>query len=254
MKVLAVGDVCGQPGIEILSKRLGSLRKETGADLVIVNGENACLRGISPSYAERIFDAGADIITLGNHTYDNRQICDYLDEHRYIIRPMNMPAQRPGVGYVLIDCLGKRVCVINLIGRVNMDYNVGSPFAASDEALASIDADLFIVDFHAEASSEKQAMGYHLDGRASVMFGTHTHVPTADEHVYPGGLGFISDIGMTGGIDSIIGVKAEQSLGMFRGELPPRFEASDRNVRIQGALFELGADGKCIGVSRINTD
>ena len=254
MIVLAIGDVVGDPGMDMLCRRLRQLKKQVGADLTIVNGENATPvgKGITPALAEEIFDAGADVITLGNHTYGNRQICDYLDEQPNILRPLNYPPQQPGQGYVVTECRGKRVCVCNLQGRVGMDYIPSDPFAMAEKLLKTADADLFLVDFHAEATSEKQAMGWHLNGRAAAVWGTHTHVPTADGRVLPGGTGYITDIGMTGGIDSVIGVRWEQSLAMFRGHLGERFKPSDKNCRIQGAVFKIDDQtGKCLSVERV---
>ena len=254
MIVLAIGDVVGDPGMDVLCRRLRQLKKQVGADLTIVNGENATPvgKGITPALAEEIFDAGADVITLGNHTYGNRQICDYLDEQPNILRPLNYPPQQPGQGYVVTECRGKRVCVCNLQGRVGMDYIPSDPFAMAEKLLKTADADLFLVDFHAEATSEKQAMGWHLDGRAAAVWGTPTHVPTADGRVLPGGTGYITDIGMTGGIDSVIGVRWEQSLAMFRGHLGERFKPSDKNCRIQGAVFKIDDQtGKCLSVERV---
>lgn len=251
MIVLAIGDVVGDPGVEILSRRLRQLKKHTGADLTVVNGENAAGgRGITPALAEEIFDAGADVITLGNHTFANRRICDYLDERRHILRPLNYPPQQPGTGYTLIECGGKQVCVFLMQGRVGMDYNVSSPFAAADRLLAEVKADLYLAEIHAEATSEKQAMAYHLNGRCAALWGTHTHVPTADARVLSGGTGYVTDLGMTGGADSVIGVCWEQSLSMFRGELTGRFRPSDRDLRIQGAVFDIDGGGRCRSAAR----
>ncbi len=253
MTVLVIGDVVGDPGMDVLYRRLRQLKKQVGADLTIVNGENATPvgKGITPALAEEIFDAGADVITLGNHTFGNRQICDYLDDQPNILRPLNYPARQPGHGYTVVDCCGKTVCVCNLQGRVDLNYIPSDPFAAADWLLKTVSADLYLVDFHAEATSEKQAMAYHLNGRAAAVWGTHTHVPTADERVLSGGTGYITDIGMTGGVDSVIGVRWEQSLAMFRGELPDRFKPSDRDCRVQGAVFEINDQGKCTGVRRV---
>ena len=252
MVILAIGDVVGDPGMDILCRRLGRLQRQVGADLTVVNGENATGRGITPALAEDIFYAGADVITLGNHTFANRQICDYLDEQPHILRPLNFPAQQPGQGSVVAEVQGRRVCVANLQGRVGMDYNVSSPFSAADALLRETEADLFLLDFHAEATSEKLAMGYHLAGRAAAVWGTHTHVPTADERILPGGTGYITDVGMTGGFDSVLGVRWEQSVAMFRGELPPRFQPSDRNKQIQGAVFTIdNSTGCCTQVQRV---
>ena len=252
MVILAIGDVVGDPGMDILCRRLGRLQRQVGADLTVVNGENATGRGITPALAEDIFYAGADVITLGNHTFANRQICDYLDEQPHILRPLNFPAQQPGQGSVVAEVQGRRVCVANLQGRVGMDYNVSSPFSAADALLRETEADLFLLDFHAEATSEKLAMGYHLAGRAAAVWGTHTHVPTADERILPGGTGYITDVGMTGGFDSVLGVRWEQSVAMFRGELAPRFQPSDRNKQIQGAVFTIdNSTGCCTQVQRV---
>ena len=252
MVILAIGDVVGDPGMDILCRRLGRLQRQVGADLTVVNGENATGRGITPALAEDIFYAGADVITLGNHTFANRQICDYLDEQPHILRPLNFPAQQPGQGSVVAEVQGRRVCVANLQGRVGMDYNVSSPFSAADALLRETEADLFLLDFHAEATSEKLAMGYHLAGRAAAVWGTHTHVPTADERILPGGTGYITDVGMTGGFDSVLGVRWEQSVAMVRGELAPRFQSSDRNKQIQGAVFTIdNSTGCCTQVQRV---
>lgn len=253
MIVLVIGDVVGDPGMDVLYRRLRQLKKQVGADLTIVNGENATPvgKGITPALAEEIFDAGADVITLGNHTFGNRQICDYLDDQPNILRPLNYPPQQPGHGCTVVECKGKQVCVCNLQGRVQLDYIPSDPFAAAERLLKEVKADVYLVDFHAEATSEKQAMGYHLNGRAAAVWGTHTHVPTADERVLSGGTGYITDIGMTGGVESVIGVRWEQSLAMFRGQLGERFKPSDKGCRIQGAVFELNDQGKCIGVQRV---
>ena len=253
MVVLVIGDVVGDPGMDNLYSGLRQLKKQVGADLTIVNGENATPvgKGITPALAEEIFDMGADVIPLGNHTFGNRQICDYLDDQPNILRPLNYPPQQPGHGYAVVECRGKQVCVCNLQGRVGMDYIPSDPFASADWLLKNVQADLYLVDFHAEATSEKQAMGYHLNGRAAAVWGTHTHVPTADERVLSGGTGYITDIGMTGGVESVIGVRWEQSLAMFRGQLGERFKPSDRDCRVQGVVFELNDQGKCTAVRRV---
>ena len=251
MKILVIGDVCGEPGVEFLSKNLRKLKQREQADLVIVNGENASMRGISPAQADEILYSGADVITLGNHAFANRQSWDYLDETRDVIRPLNLSPKKPGMGYTVVECCGKRVCVVNLMGQLNMDFSVDSPFRAMDALLKQQDADVYVVDFHAEATSEKKAFAYGVAGRVAAVFGTHTHVPTADEQVLPGGTGFISDIGMTGGIASVIGVKWQQSLEFFTGGLGQRFQSSNEDLRIQGAVFTLDGAGKCTEVRRV---
>ncbi len=255
-RILALGDVCGEAGVEILRRKLWSLRKLYGADFVVANGENAAGNGIKPAQARELFDAGADVVTLGNHALGRREIADVLEDMPHLLRPANWPASAPGEGVTVYDTGKARVCVIDLIGRVGMSVGADSPFDAADRLLAAYRerADIFVVDFHGEATSEKCAMAYHLDGRASVLFGTHTHVATADERIFPGGLGYITDLGMTGAADSVIGVKWEQSLAFFRGDMLVRFEPSDRAPRIQGALFTLGDGGRCTAVERISVE
>ena len=254
MKILAIGDVCGPAGCNILNNRLSALKRALSPDLVIVNGENATGRGITPALAEDMFFAGADVITLGNHAFANRQIIPYLDDGRPIIRPLNLAPAHPGQGCAVVDCLGLRVCVASLLGRLYMDFNHDSPFSAADRLFETVDADLFVVDFHADATSEKKALGYHLDGRASVCFGTHTHVQTSDARVLPRGTGYLTDLGMTGAQESVIGVKWEQSLAYFRGGPAPRFENAQEQCRIQGALFTLGPDGRCQSIQLVDAE
>jgi len=254
MIILCIGDVVGEPGLRMAEGHLNTLRKLYKADLVIVNGENADLLGIRPVQAEQLFAAGADVVTLGNHTWHRREIARFLDETKNLLRPENFPSQNPGGGHcVVTTSRGVRVCVVSLVGRCMMDFHPDSPFIAIDRLLPAIDADVVVVDIHAEATSEKAAMAYHLDGRAQALFGTHTHVQTADERVLPDGLGFISDIGMTGPVHSILGVKPEQSLASFRGDVPQRFEAAPGPCKLEGALFDIDEKaGRCREVRRIS--
>lgn len=254
MKILAIGDVCGRIGRKMITNRLAALRRETGADLVIVNGENANDngRGLSPDTADDFFYSGADIITLGNHALNDRRLFDYLDDNPFIIRPLNMPRPTPGQGCAAIEVLGKRVCVCNLMGMVDMDYRMSNPFDAADGLLKKAEADIYIFDFHAEATSEKRAFGFHLDGRAAVVFGTHTHVPTRDLQVLPHGTGYITDLGMTGAYNSVLGVKPQGSIAMFLGQPYVKFEYSDDSPIIQGALFTLDEKGLCQAVQAID--
>lgn len=253
MQILAVGDVCGEGGMSVLGRLLRKFIRENGIDLCVVNGENASMRGLTPDQAERIFESGADVITLGNHSFAKRQICDYLDEQENIIRPANAPPQMPGHGVCHLEVCGLDVCVVNLMGRLNMgDFQYADPFPMADKILKNEQADIFVFDFHAEATSEKKAFGYHLDGRASAVWGTHTHVATADETVLPQGCGYITDVGMTGAANSVIGVKFEQSVAFFRGELGPRFENSELDCAVNGAIFNIDEKTKkCIRVTRI---
>ena len=254
MIILAVGDVVGESGLRMAEGHLHTLRKLEGADLIVVNGENADLLGIRPEQAERLFMAGADVVTLGNHTWHRREIVRLLDEKPNLLRPENFPAQNPGNGHcVVTTSRGTRVCVVSLVGRCMMDFHPDSPFLAIDRLLSGLGADVtVVVDIHAEATSEKAAMAWHLDGRAQVLFGTHTHVQTADERILPGGLGFISDIGMTGPALSVLGVKPEQSLSSFRGDVPQRFEAAPGPCKMEGAVFDIDElSGRCIAIKRV---
>ena len=188
-KVLAVGDVVGNPGMDRVRRSLRYLKRKTGADFVVVNGENAAVVGMTPAQAEDIFDAGADVITMGNHTFAKREIADYMEDNSRVLRPANYAPQAPGRGYGIYDSKAGPVAVIDLQGRVNMDYTPDNPFLMAEKLLKEIDAKLILVELHAEATSEKLAMGYMLDGRVSAQWGTHTHVPTADMQVLPKGTG-----------------------------------------------------------------
>lgn len=253
MIVLAIGDVVGEPGVDLLCRKLRLLQRRLGADLTVVNGENAAGRGITPRLADEIFSAGADVITLGNHTFGNRQICDYLDDHRQILRPMNFPPQQPGQGYVLLECCGRQVCVCNLQGQVNLDYHASSPFAMADRLFQEVEAEIYLVDFHAEATSEKLAMGYMLDGRVSAVWGTHTHVPTADARVLPKGTGYVTDLGMTGPRDSVLGIRPELSIAKFRGDLPERYRWAEGAAKMEAVLFTIDSEtGKCRKAERVD--
>ena len=252
MRLLAIGDVCGEPGMEGLRRHLRALAALHRADIVICNGENADVLGIRPAQAEQIWDMGVDVITLGNHTWKRREIAGLLDDSARIIRPANFAPQLPGTGAAMLTTpTGYTLCVLNLIGRYNCEWSADNPFTTADRLLERNKADMYVVDFHAEASSEKKAMGYYLDGRVSAVFGTHTHTQTADERVLPKGTGYISDLGMCGAVDSILGIKPEQSLNLFLGGLPERFECPDGPARIEGALFEIEEpSGRCLSVTR----
>lgn len=256
MNILAIGDVCGRCGRHAVKKRLGQLRKDMKADLVIVNGENANDngRGLSPDTADDFFYAGADIITLGNHAFNDRRLYSYLDDKSHILRPLNLPGRMPGRGSAVIDVNGVRVCVCNLMGMIDLDYRASNPFEAADRLIKDGGADIYVFDFHAEATSEKRAMGFFLDGRASVVFGTHTHVPTRDLQVLPGGTGYMTDLGMTGGGLSVLGVEPEKSIAMFLGEPYVRYEYSESMPLIQGALFTLDGAGRCVGVQPVEAE
>ena len=251
-RVLAVGDVVGEPGLKHLERHLRSLQKLKKIDFTVVNGENASGVGLTPDQAWRIYDAGADAVTLGNHTYGKQQIGDFLEDTPWILRPANYTGRAPGHGYRVFDMNGVRVRVVNLIGRCDLDWKANDPFTTMDRILEREKADFTLVDFHAEATSEKLALGYYLDGRISALWGTHTHVPTADERVYPKGTGYITDLGMTGPVESVLGVDPKQSVESFLGGLPGRYKPADGPCKLQGAVFTLDtATGLCTEVERI---
>lgn len=252
MNVLAVGDVVGEQGLAFLEQHLRSVQKLHGVHFTVVNGENASGVGILPRQARAIYDAGADVVTLGNHTWNRIQIKDLLDDVPWLLRPANYTSRVPGRGLGIYEGpRGLRVAVMNLIGRCEMDSNFDNPFTVADRLLRHLDADLCLVDFHAEATSEKGAMGYYLDGRAQAVWGTHTHVPTADGQILPQGTGFITDLGMTGPARSILGVKPENSVARFLGQLPRRYEAADGPNRLGAVLFTIDTQTKrCCQVTR----
>jgi 2',3'-cyclic-nucleotide 2'-phosphodiesterase len=253
VRVLFIGDICGRPGRDGLARAMPELRDRYVPDLVIANGENSAGGlGITPKTANAIFDCGVDVITLGNHTYRHRDVFSYLDETERIIRPANYRTANPGRGHTIVEAAGRRVCVINLSGTVYLDA-ARSPFDEVDSILDRVggDADVFVVDFHAEVTSEKVAMGWHLDGRVAAVWGTHTHVPTADGRVLPGGTAFVADVGMTGARDGVIGAKKAQVLQAFRTQMPIRFETATEDVWVMGAAVEIGDDGLATGFEQV---
>lgn len=253
LKVLAVGDVVGTPGLERISRSLRRLKSSTGANFVVVNGENASGVGITPQQAEQILDAGADVITLGNHTFGRREITDYLDDCPQILRPANYAPQIPGKGWEIYDSPAGNVAVIDLIGRCGMDFGPDNPFLLIDKILKNITAKIILVEIHAEATSEKLAMGHMLDGRVSAVWGTHTHVPTADAQILPKGTGYVTDLGMTGPKNSILGVKPYQSIQKFRGDLTSRYQWADGPTKLEAVLFTIDSvTGLCRSVERVD--
>ena len=252
-KVLAVGDVVGNPGMDRISRSLRYLKKKHNADFVIVNGENAAVVGMTPRQAEEVFDAGADVITMGNHTFGKRELCDYLDENPNILRPANLAPQVPGRGWGIFDSKTGKVAVIDLIGRCNMDYGPDNPFLMIDKILKEVDTKLVFVELHAEATSEKLAMGYMLDGRVSAVWGTHTHVPTADAQVLPKGTGYVTDLGMTGPKHSVLGIQPKLSIAKFRGDLPNRYQWAEGPTKLEAVLFTIDtATGLCRSAERVD--
>lgn len=252
-KVLAVGDVVGEPGVERVRRSLRYLKRQTGADFVVVNGENASGVGITPQQAEDIFDAGADVVTLGNHVFNKREIVPYLEESSRILRPANLAPQTPGRGWGIYDSKCGDVAVINLIGRCGMDFGPDNPFLLVDKILKDVDTKLVLVEIHAEATSEKLAMGYMLDGRVSAVWGTHTHVPTADAQILPKGTGYVTDLGMTGPANSVLGIRAAQSIAKFRGDLTARYQWADGPTKLEAVLFTLDSQsGLCTQAERVD--
>lgn len=256
MRILFFGDVVGRPGREFLLRQLGPLRKETQADVVIVNGENSAgMTGITPTICEEFFRKGVHCITLGNHAFDKREILTYIDEEQRLLRPLNFPAGTPGFGSVILTVAGKRVAVINLHGRVLFGFYPDDPFQAIDRELERLagKCDVIFVDFHAEATSEKVAMGRFLAGRVSVVVGTHTHVQTADEQILPGGTAYITDVGMCGPVDSVIGMDPTLALERFLTQLPVRLEAASGPAILSAVAITVDdSTGQATAIERIS--
>ena len=256
MKILAIGDVVGRRSIEYLSEKLRRAVSKLGADFVVCNGENASdIHGLCKTDAEALLDCGADLITLGNHAFGSRDIYAFLDDNTdRIIRPANYPAACPGVGYTVRKVSGLRILCMNLSGTAFMDP-LDNPFTAVDRILdrEKGEYDIALLDFHAEATSEKLAMGYHLDGRVQIVFGTHTHVPTADTRVLPKSTGYVTDLGMTGPTNGILGTDAEAVLYKLRTHMPTRFTVADGEIRAQAVLFTLEDQEpyRCVKVERV---
>ena len=244
MKVLAVGDVCSPDGCAYALKMIPRIKREENIDLVIVNGENSALgNGITPESADILFAAGADVITGGNHTFRRKEFFDTLDSNPCTLRPHNLKDEDVGSGYCLLDMGRYSVAVINLSGQIYLErYTTENPFKCADELLEKAKNDgakFILVDFHAEATSEKRAMGFYLDGKVSAVFGTHTHVQTADAQILPNGTGYITDLGMTGVIDSILGVKKDIIINRLRDNDMSRFEQECGNCMLNGCIFEI---------------
>jgi 2',3'-cyclic-nucleotide 2'-phosphodiesterase len=253
MRVLFVGDIVGGSGRRTLLSLLPALRDQHRPEFVVVNGENAAGGlGITPKVADELLGAGVDAITLGNHAYKHREVYEYLDREARLVRPANYPKGNPGRGHTVVESGGARLAVVNLSGTVFLEA-ARSPFSEADAILAELRgvADHVLVDFHAEATSEKIAMGWHLDGRVTACLGTHTHVATADARVLPGGTAYISDVGMTGPRGGVIGVKREQALERFRTLMPQRFETSDEDPWLNGVLVTAREDGLAESIEQL---
>lgn len=251
--ILAIGDVVGEQGLAHLSKSLRAVKKLKDVHFTVVNGENAAGTGILPRQVEDLYAAGADVVTLGNHTFRRQQIAGRLEEDPYLLRPANFTGRAPGRGWGVYDCGHIQIGVMNLIGRCGLEFNADNPFLVAGQLL-KWDKPLFtLVDFHAEATSEKLALAYHLDGQVSALWGTHTHVPTADERIMPKGTGYITDLGMTGPIEGVLGIKPEQSVEQFLGGLSGRYQVPEGPCKMQGAVFSLDSDtGLCVDVERVD--
>ena len=247
VRILAVGDVCGAPGLEFLERKLKDYKLENNISFTVVNGENANVVGVTPKQCDAIFRAGADVITLGNHTWTRTEMQPYLEERRKILRPANYGPQCPGRGIGSFKTPFGDMCVLNLIGRFTLDNNTDNPFVIADSYMAEAKEKIILVDFHAEGTSEKLAMGYMLDGKASAVWGTHTHVQTSDACVMPNGTGYISDLGMTGPAESVLGIDIDQSIGKFMGDPPRRYESAKGPCKLEGCIFEIDENtGRCI--------
>lgn len=255
MNILAVGDIVGECGTAFLLKKLPIIKKLYGVDFTVVNGENSAKgNGISVQSANDIFNAGADVITTGNHVWHKKEINEFLEENPFILRPENYPKGVAGRGYTLFDCGRYCVCVINLLGTIYLEP-LDSPFEAADRVLAEVKdkAKIILVDMHAEATSEKKAMGYYLDGRVSAVLGTHTHIQTADEQILPKGTAYITDLGMTGAIHSVLGVKTDIIIKKFLTRLPLHFEQETGEAMLNAALIEIDEkSGKAVKIERLN--
>jgi 2',3'-cyclic-nucleotide 2'-phosphodiesterase len=251
MRVLFIGDVVGSPGRRGLREAMPALRERHSPDLVIVNGENSAGGvGITPRTARDMFEAGADVITTGNHVYRHREVYGFLDAEERLVRPANYPQANPGRGHTVVQAGGMRVAVVNLSGAAGLRV-ARSPFDTVDGILEQVEADAVVVDFHAEMTSEKVAMGWHLDGRVAAVLGTHTHVPTADGRVLPGGTAYISDVGMTGPRTSVLGVKPEQALASLITQMPTRFETAEEDVWVMGAAVEVNPRGLADAIEQV---
>lgn len=248
MNVLVIGDVVGKVGVDAVKKNLPDLKKKYNIDFTIVNGENSADgMGITKNILNDLYKSGADVITMGNHTWGKKEIFSFIDEEERIIRPSNYAEGLPGKGKVLLDCKNKKIGVVDLIGRVNVGGNFDSPFERADkdiDELKAKGADIIIVEIHAEATAEKIALGYYLKDKATIVYGTHTHVQTADEKIYETGMGYITDIGMTGPKNSIIGMEPTAALKRFLTQMPERYACAQGDAILNGVVFEIDEQSK----------
>lgn len=254
MKILCIGDLTSSGGAKLLKEKLWGFRRAHGIDLCLVNAENAgFITGASPEMADLLFSAGADVLTGGNHTLKNRGIYSYIDEHEYMLRPVNF-SDAPGQGYCIVDAMGWRVMVINAMGNVHIEPTLDAPFDYIERALRREEGryDFAILDIHAEATGEKLAVAHAFDGRISIIYGTHTHVPTADLQILPRGTGYVSDVGMCGESGGILGMDAECVVKRMRSHLPLKFEVAKGAPTADGVIFDIDtASGRVRALERV---
>ena len=255
MKILFIGDIVGKPGRRAVRELLSGIIEERRIDFVIANCENAAAGfGVTTEIVEELYGAHIDVLTSGNHIWDKKEVMEFVDDYETLLRPANYPEGAPGRGSVVITAQdGIPVGVLNLAGRVFMQP-LDCPFRTADREIEKLRkrARVIIVDMHAEATSEKIAMGWYLDGRVSAVLGTHTHVQTADERILPGGAAYITDVGMTGPFDSVIGIRKDSIMQRFLMQIPNKFDIAKGDVRLQGVTVEIAPDGRAIGVERLN--
>ena len=257
MRILCIGDVVGSVGCRFLREKLPALKRVKGIDLVVCNGENSADgNGLTPASAKFLFDSGVDAITLGNHAFRRREVFELLDSSPFIARPANFPdGAAPGSGIINIDMGRRIVTVINLMGNMYLESGLDCAFDVIDRVLRQAEGKIILVDFHAEATSEKRAMGYYLDGRVSAVFGTHTHVQTSDAQVLPNGTGYITDAGMTGTVHSVLGVKTDVIIRKFKTKLPQRFDLASGDCKLEAVLFDIDEkSGLCKSAESIRVE
>lgn len=253
MRILFIGDIVGQPGRQMVARHLKTLAGEHAADIVVANAENAAAGfGITPSIGQELFDLGVDLLTSGNHVWDKKEAEAYLASEVRVLRPANYPDEVPGRGTHILRKGPWLVGVVNLQGRAFLPP-IDCPFRAGDREIAELQrvTDVILVDFHAEATAEKQAFGWYVDGRVSAVVGTHTHVQTADERILPGRTAYITDVGMTGPRDSVIGIRREDALARFLTQMPRRFALAPGAAQLSAVVLDIGDDGRARSIQRL---
>ncbi len=255
MNILVIGDIVGTSGVNKVKEVLPKVIREKKIDFVIANGENSADgMGITSKIFKELMVSGVNVVTMGNHTWGTKEIFNYIDE-KHIIRPANYSPNNPGHGYEIFECKGKRICVINLIGRTGMQVLSDNPFLKAKEIIAEVKdkSDIIIVDFHGEATAEKIAFAYYVDGDVTIVFGTHTHVQTADEEILEKGTAYITDIGMTGPKKSVIGMDIDASIKRFETSLPEKYKVAEGKAKLNAVLFDIEDEtNKVFDIRRIN--